>query len=107
MAERPAVQASVRAGGAGVAGVKQTFRRIPDERACRSSLEPVLLLQKRPLLRRALPAQHRVAVREAAEAGDDVAVAAGPFRKIRLAERLLESDGALLVASASECMKGR
>src|SRR5262245_20342148 len=64
-------------------------------------------IQKRLLFGRGGAAQYLVAVREAAEAADDVGVVLGIFQAVIVAERAVERDAALRSASASECMNGR
>lgn len=63
---------------------------------CTLTLEPIPL-QKSLFRRRCLPAEYGVAVGEAAEAGDWVAVEMGEFELCLQTERLIERDGAVLI----------
>jgi len=64
------------------------------------------LLQERPLLRSRYAAQNGVAMRKAAEAGDDVPVAAHIVERFLVAEFGEQLNAALLSSSRSECMNG-
>ena len=71
------------------------FQRIPAGAAC--STRKAAAVEERLLLGRGGAAEHGVAVREAAEAADDVGVQLGPFEGVGVAARAVERDAALLV----------
>src|ERR1039458_6332790 len=50
------------------------------------------------LLRRADPAEHRIAVREAAEAADDIGVPFRPFQAVGVIARAIERDRPFLIS---------
>jgi hypothetical protein len=61
-------------------------------------------IQKRLLVRRREPAKHGVAVRETAEASDDIGVKLGVFESALFSDGPTQPAAPFLVGNASECM---